>query len=210
MTSQCAAEVAEIAGLYLHPSDNACVLAVGEKPHIQALDRAQGYPGLPNGRALTGQAHLYKRHGTSTLFAALKLANGKVTARHCHRRRRIEFLDFMNHILAAHQGREIHVILDNLNTDKPKRDRWLARHPNVRFHFTPPHASWLNQLERWFSILAAQALRGASSTGVAQLRRHIDAFVASHNQSVRPFARARSEVHKNASSRVSPTYDSGD
>src|SRR5829696_9043404 len=88
------------------------------------------------------------------------------------------------------------VILDNLNTHKPKRDRWLARHPNVRFHFTPTHASWLNQVECWFSILAGQPLQGASFTGVAELRRHIDAFVASHNQSPRPFAWTKSEIHQ--------------
>ena len=191
-----ATKAAEIVGLYLDPPDHALVLAVDEKPHIQALERAQGYLKLPNGRALTGQAHAYKRHGTSTLFAALNVASGEVTTRHYRRRRRIEFLDFMNRIVAAHQGREIHVILDNLNTHKPKRDRWLSRHPNVRFHFTPTHASWLNQVECWFSILAGQALQGASFTGVAKLRRHIDAFVASHNQSARPFAWTKSEVHQ--------------
>jgi transposase len=191
-----AAKAAEIVGLYLDPPDNALVLAVDEKPHIQALERAQGYLKLPNGRALTGQAHAYKRHGTSTLFAAFNVANGQVTARHYRRRRRVEFLDFMNRVVAAHAGREIHVILANLNTHKPKRDRWLARHPNVRFHFTPTHASWLNQVECWFSILAGQALKGASFTGVAELRRHIDAFVASHNQSARPFAWTKSEVRQ--------------
>ena len=181
--------------MYLDPPDHALVLAVDEKPHIQALERAQGYLKLPNGRALTGQAHAYKRHGTSTLFAALNVATGEVTARHYRRRRRVEFLDFMNRIVAANEGREIHVILDNLNTHKPKRDRWLARHPSVRFHFTPTHTSWLNQIECWFSILAGQALKGASFTGVAELRRHIDAFVASHNEAARPFAWSKSEVH---------------
>ena len=172
------------------------MLAVDEKPHIQALERAQGYLKLPNGRALTGHSHAYKRHGTSTLFAALDVASGEITARHYRRRRRVEFLDFMNRIVAAHAGREIHVILDNLNTHKPKRDRWLARHPNVRFHFTPTHASWLNQVECWFSILVSQSLQGASFTHVDQLRRHIDAFVARHNQSARPFAWTKSEVHQ--------------
>jgi transposase len=191
-----AAKAAEIVGLYLDPPDNALVLAVDEKPHIQALERAQGYLKLPNGRALTGQAHTYKRHGTSTLFAALNVANGEVTTRHYRRRRRVEFLDFMNRIVAAHPGREIHVVLDNLNTHKPKRDRWLARHPNVRFHFTPTHASWLNQVECWFSILTGQALKGASFTGVAELRRHLDAFIARHNQCARPFAWTKSDVHQ--------------
>jgi transposase len=191
-----AAKAAEIVGLYLDPPDNALVLAVDEKPHIQALERAQGYLKLPNGRALTGQAHDYKRHGTSTLFAALNVASGEVTARHYKRRRRIEFLDFMNQVVAAHPGREIHVVLDNLNTHKPKRDQWLARHKTVHFHFTPTHASWLNQVECWFSILAGQALQGASFTSVDELRTHIDAFIERHNRVARPFSWCKSEVHQ--------------
>lgn len=191
-----AAKAAEIVGLYLDPPDGALVLAVDEKPHIQALERAQGYLKLPNGRALTGQSHDYKRHGTSTLFAALDIAKGEVMARHYKRRRRVEFLDFMNRILAAHPEREIHVVLDNLNTHKPKRDRWLASHKNVHLHFTPTHASWLNQIECWFSILAGQSLQAASFTTVAQLRAHIDAFVETYNQSARPFAWTKCQVHQ--------------
>lgn len=191
-----AAKAAEIIGLYLDPPEGALVIAVDEKPHIQALERAQGYLKLPNGRALSGQAHDYKRHGTSTLFAAFDIANGEVVARHYKRRRRVEFLDFMNRILAAHPAREIHVVLDNLNTHKPKRDRWLGRHKNVHLHFTPTHASWLNQVECWFSILGGQSLHGASFTGVAQLRKHIDAFVERYNQTARPFAWAKSQVHQ--------------
>lgn len=189
-----AAKAAEIVGLYLKPPDGALVLAVDEKPHIQALERVQGYLKLPNGRAVGGHAHDYKRHGTSTLFAAL--TNGEATARHYQRRRRIEFLDFMNAVVAAHPGREIHVILDNLNTHKPKRDGWRERHKNVHFHFTPTHASWLNQIECWFSILGGQSLRGASFTSVDQLTRHIDAFVETYNQTARPFAWTKSEVRQ--------------
>lgn len=191
-----AAKAAEIVGLYLDPPEGALVLAVDEKPHIQALERAQGYLKLPNGRALMGQSHDYRRHGTSTLFAAFEVATGKVTVAHKQRRRRVEFLDFMNRIVAAEPEREIHVILDNLNTHKPKRDGWLARHKNVRFHFTPTHASWLNQVECWFSILASKSLQGASFTAVPELRRHIDAFVAAHNQAARPFAWTKSDVHQ--------------
>ncbi len=190
-----AAKAAEIVGLYLAPPDQALVLAVDEKPHIQALERAQGYLKLPNGRALTGHAHNYKRHGTSTLFAAFEVATGQVVAAH-KKRRRVEFLDFMNRIVAAHPGREIHVILDNLNTHKPKRDRWLARHKNVHFHYRPTGASWLNQVECWLSILAGQSLHGASFTSVAELRRHIDAFIANYNETARPFAWSKSEVHQ--------------
>src|SRR5262249_35162656 len=108
------AKAAEIVGLYLDPPEGALVIAVDEKPHIQALERAQGYLKLPNGRALSGQAHDYTRHGTSTLFAAFNIANGEVMARHYKRRRRVEFLDFMNRVVAPHAGREIPVILDNL------------------------------------------------------------------------------------------------
>src|ERR1700731_4096018 len=92
--------------------------------------------------------------------------------------------------------RRIHVILDNLNTHKPKRERWLARHKNVHFHFTPTHASWLNQVECWFSVLGGASLRGASFTSVAQLRKHIDAFVERYNQTAHPFAWSKSEVHQ--------------
>ena len=148
------AKAADVVGLYMAPPENAIVICVDEKPSIQALERAQGYLKLPNGRALTGHSHDYKRNGTSTLFAAFEVATGKVTAAHKTRRRRIEFLDFMNDIVAAHADTAIHVILDNLNTHKPRNDRWLRRHPNVHFHFTPTRASWLNQVEIWFSIPA--------------------------------------------------------
>jgi len=191
-----ASKAAEIVGLYLNPPENALVLAVDEKPSIQALERKQGYLKLANGRALTGQSHDYKRHGTTTLFAAFDVAAGKVSGRHYKRRRRIEFLNFMNRTVAANPGREIHVILDNLNTHKPKDDRWLKRHPNVRFHFTPTKASWLNQVEIWFSILAGKSLSGASFASVAELKAHIEAFIGSYNETARPFVWQKSEVHQ--------------
>jgi hypothetical protein len=99
---------------------------------------------LPNGRALTGQSHDYKRHGTTTLFAALEVATGRIIAAHSKRRRRVEFIRFMNSLVAAFPDRKLHVILDNLNTHK-KNERWLEKHPTVRFHFTPTRSSWLNQ-----------------------------------------------------------------
>ena len=119
------AKAADVVGLYLAPPENAVVICVDEKPSIQALERAQGYLKLPNGRTLTGHSHDYKRNGTTTLFAAFEVATGKVTAAHKKRRRRVEFLDFMNDIVAAHADTAIHVILDNLNTHKPRNDRWL-------------------------------------------------------------------------------------
>ena len=130
------AKAADVVGLYVAPPAKAIVLCVDEKPSIQALERAQGYLKLPNGRALTGQSHDYKRHGTTTLFAALEVATGKIIATHSKRRRRVEFLDFMDSITAAFPDRKLHVILDNLNTHK-KNEHWLKAHPNVRFHFTP-------------------------------------------------------------------------
>jgi transposase len=107
------AKAADVVGLYMAPPENAIVICVDEKPSIQALERAQGYLKLPNGRALTGHSHDYKRNGTSTLFAAFEVATGKVTAAHKNRRRRVEFLSFMNEIVADHSDTAIHVILDN-------------------------------------------------------------------------------------------------
>jgi len=178
---------ADIIGLYLDPPENAIVLCMDEKPAIQALERAQGWLKLPNGKALTGANHEYRRHGTSTLFAALNIATGQVKAGHYERRRRREFLDFMNEIVAEHPGEQIHVIMDNLNTHVPKRDLWIKRHPNVHFHLTPTHASWLNQIEIWFSLLSRYALRSASFMSVRELRRAIDDFISAHNQKAAPF-----------------------
>jgi len=182
-----APKAADIVGLYLDPPANAVVLAVDEKPHIQALERAQGWLRLPNGKAVTGFNHEYVRHGTSTLFAALEVATGLVRAGHYSRRRRREFLDFMNEVVVNYPGQDIHVVLDNLSTHKPKYDRWLARHPHVHFHFTPTHASWLNQIEVWFSLLSRGALRGASFVSITQLRRAMDDFIQAHNQNAAPF-----------------------
>jgi transposase len=178
---------ADIVGLYLDPPDNAIVVCMDEKPAIQALERAQGWLKLPNGKALTGANHEYRRHGTTTLFAALNVATGEVKAGHYARRRRREFLDFMNEIVAEYPGQEIHVIMDNLKTHKPKRDRWMKRHPKIHFHFTPTHASWLNQVEIWFSLLSRYALRIASFTSVRQLRQAIDDFISIHNEKAAPF-----------------------
>ncbi len=188
-------KAADIVGLYLEPPAEALVLCVDEKPSIQALERAQGYLRLPDGRAVNGYSHCYKRHGTTTLFAALDVATGQVQTGHYQRRRRREFLDFMNEIVAAHPEREIHVVLDNLSTHKPKQDRWFQRHPQVHFHFTPTYSSWLNQVECWFSILSRQALRGASFTSPRQLREAIDRFVEAYNKQAAPFEWTKAVVH---------------
>ena len=190
-----AAKAADVVGLYIDPPAKAIVLCVDEKPSIQALERAQGYLKLPNGRALTGQSHDYKRHGTTTLFAALEVASGRIVAEHSKRRRRVEFLGFMNRVVAAFPDRELHVVLDNLNTHK-KCDRWLKKHPNVHFHFTPTRSSWLNRIETWFSILQGQSLNGASFTSVEELQEHIDAFISAYNETATPFAWTKKRVYQ--------------
>jgi transposase len=189
-------KAADIVGIYLNPPDNAIVLSVDEKPSIQALERAQGYLKFPNGKALTGYNHEYTRHGTSTLFAALNVLTGKIFADHYNRRRRVEFLDFMNQVIADYPNQEIHVILDNLKTHKPKYDKWQSRHKNVHFHYTPTHASWLNQIECWFSILWRSALKGASFTAIKQLRNAIDSFIAAYNKTAHPFQWRKSFVQQ--------------
>jgi transposase len=188
-------KAADVVGLYVAPPKKAIVLCVDEKPSIQALERAQGYLKLPNGRALTGQSHDYKRHGTTTLFAALEVATGKILATHSKRRRRVEFLDFMNRVAASFPNRQLHVILDNLSTHK-KNEEWLDAHPNVKFHFTPTSASWLNQVEVWFSILQGQSLSGASFTSLKQLEQHIDAYIAAYNDKAEPFVWTKKKVRQ--------------
>jgi transposase len=190
-----AQKAADIVGLYLDPPEDAMVISVDEKPAIQALERAQGWLRLPDGRALRGFNHEYKRHGTTTLFAALEVATGMVKVGHYPRRRRREFLDFMNQVVAQYPDTELHVILDNLNTHKPKHDRWLAKHPTVHFHYTPTHASWLNQIEVWFSILWRQALKGLSVTSFRKLRQAIDDFIVAYSQIAHPFEWTKTIVH---------------
>jgi transposase len=196
-----AAKAADVVGLYLSPPEHALVLSIDEKPSIQALERAQGWIRLPDGHAMNGFSHCYKRHGTTTLFAALDIVTGQVKTGHYKRRRRREFLDFLNEIVAQHPGREIHVVLDNLNTHKPKRDRWLKLHPLVHFHYTPTYSSWLNQVECWFSILQRRALSGASFTSPQQVRQAIDNFVEVYNQTAAPFEWTKTVVHPSAPKR---------
>ena len=192
---QFAEKAADIVGLYLNPPDNAVVISVDEKPSIQALERAQGWLRLPNGQAVRGHTNEYKRHGTTTLFAALEVHTGLVQVGHYRRKRRREFLDFMNRVVTQHPNTELHAVLDNLSTHKPKHDRWLQRHPLVHFHYTPTHASWLNQIEVWFSILTSAVLQQLSATNSYQVCRAIDRFTAAHNQNPVPFEWTKSVVH---------------
>jgi len=200
---QFAQKAADVVGLYLNPPENAVVISVDEKPAIQALERAQGWLRLPDGQAMRGFSHEYKRHGTTTLFAAMEIATVIVKVGHYPRRRRREFLDFMNSVVADYPEIELHVVLDNLNTHKPKHDRWLAKHPNIHFHYTPTHASWMNQVECWFSILWRQALRGLNAGSVRDVRASINAFIEAYSMQAHPFEWTKHIVHPGS---LKPSY----
>lgn len=187
-------KAADIVGLYLNPPENALVISVDEKPSIQALERATGYVETDNGKIVRGFKSTYKHHGTLNLFAALEVATGAIHTQTTQQKRRVEFLEFMDQVVAdIPEGKDIHVILDNYCIHK-KNDAWLAAHPNVFFHFTPTSASWLNQVEIWFGILSRKALKGASFRNTEQLREAIEAFVAAYGPTARPFRWRKREV----------------
>jgi len=189
-----AAKAADIVGLYLNPPEKALVISVDEKPSIQALERKTGYVETDSGKIVRAYQSTYKRHGTLNLFAALKVATGEVKAAITERKRREEFLQFMDRIVEeALPHQELHVVLDNYGTHK-KCDTWLAQHPNVHFHFTPTSASWLNQVEIWFAILSRKALRGLSAKSTAELRQAIEAFIAAYAQHAKPFKWRKRDV----------------
>lgn len=188
---QFAAKAADIIGLYLNPPEKALVISVDEKPSIQALERATGYVETDNGKIVRGLKSTYKRHGTLNLFAALEVATGQIKTSKTILKRREEFLEFMDQIVAeSPPDRELHVILDNYCTHK-RCDAWLAKNPRVHFHFTPTSASWLNQVEIWFGIMSRKALRGASFKNVEELAQAIDAFIAAYNPAAKPFQMAK-------------------
>ena len=185
---------AEIIGLYLNPPACALVLSVDEKPTIQAIERATGYVQTSSGKIVRGMKSTYKRNGTINLFAALNVATGIVHGKTTTTKKRIDFQKFMDEVIADQpKDRMIHVILDNLSTHK-KNDDWLAANPQVRFHFTPTSASWLNQIEIWFGILQRKALTGASFSSVEQLVQAITNFLKAHNQQAAPFVWRKREV----------------
>ena len=187
-------KAADIVGLYLNPPENALVISIDEKPSIQALERTTGYVETDNGRIVRGFKSTYKRHGTLNLFAALEVATGAIHTQTTQQKRRLEFLAFMDQVLAGLPGdREIHVILDNYCIHK-RNDEWLAAHPNVHFHFTPTSASWLNQVEIWFGIFSRKALKGASFESIEHLRQAIEAFVAAYGPTAKPFVWRKREV----------------
>ena len=181
-------KVRDIVGLYLNPPDHAVVLCVDEKSQIQALERTQ--PVLPMGFGyVDGITHDYKRHGTTTLFAALDVANGQVLAQCKARHRHQEFLAFLKRIDAAvPAGLDVHLIVDNYATHKhPKVRAWLAERARFHVHYTPTYASWLNQVERWFAILTSREIRRGSFASAKDLVARITAFVAAYNTRSQPF-----------------------
>jgi len=182
------AKLKDVVGLYVEPPAHAIVLSLDEKSQIQALDRTQ--PGLPlkKGRAGT-MTHDYKRHGTTTLFAALNVLDGTVIGRNMQRHRHHEFIRFLNAINAeVPSGKRVHVILDNYATHKhPRVRQWLDRHERFVFHFTPTSCSWLNAVEGFFAKLAKRRLKRGVFHSIVDLQVTINRFVAETNAAPRPF-----------------------
>lgn len=181
-------KVRDIVGLYLHPPDKALVLCVDEKSQIQALDRTQPIlplaPGIPQ-----RQTHDYRRHGTTSLFAALDLASGKVIGETHRRHRSIEFKAFLESIdREVPDHLDVHLVLDNSSTHKtPLVHRWLLRHPRYQLHFTPTYSSWINQVERWFALLTEKQLRRGPHKSTRQLEDAIRLYLATSNETAKPF-----------------------
>jgi len=177
-----------VIGLYLNAPEHAIVLCCDEKSQVQALDRTQ--PGLPlkKGRAST-MTHDYVRHGTTTLFAALNVADGKVIGQCQARHRHQEWLQFLKLIEAqTPAGRQLHLILDNYATHKhPKVQSWLAKHPRFHLHFTPTSASWLNMVERFFRDLTTKRLRRGVFHSVPELVAALQGYLETYNQEPTPF-----------------------
>src|SRR5712671_6319516 len=180
-------KLADVVGLYLHPPERALVLCVDEKSQSQALNRTQPalpmWPGLP-----ARMTHDYVRHGTTSLFAALEVASGKVHGRCYRRHRHAEFIVFLESLAKRYPKLELHLICDNYGTHKhPAVKEWLVAYPRFHLHFTPTSASWLNLVERWFGLITAQAIRRGSFDSVARLEQAITRFLANWNENAKPF-----------------------
>ncbi len=181
------AKVRDVVGLYLDPPQNAVVVSVDEKTQIQALERTQLPLPLRPGKPRR-HTHDYKRHGVLDLYAALDIATGEVTHRCAESHTAKDFLAFLKLIATRYARTELHVVLDNSSTHStPQIQRWLRRHPRVKFHYTPTSASWLNQVEAFFSILSRRSLRHADIPSKTALRRHIEAFLTNWNDAPTPF-----------------------
>src|SRR5450759_5055266 len=181
-------KLTDVVGLYLNPPDRSLVLCLDEKSQIQALDRTQ--PGLPLKRERCGTfTHDYVRHGTTTLFAALEILEGKVIGQCFPRHRHQEFLRFLRRLDEEFPEKlKLHLVLDNYGTHKhPKVQSWLERHPRFTLHFIPTSSSWLNQVERWFGELTQKAVRRGAFVSVAELQEVIEQFLRAWNEAPRPF-----------------------
>jgi transposase len=181
-------KVRDVVGLYMNPPEHAMVLCVDEKSQVQALDRTQPIlplrPGLPEQRT-----HDYERNGTTSLFAALDIATGKVIGQCYRRHRHQEYLKFLKLVDSQlpPEG-DVHLVLDNYGTHKtPKVIRWFARHPRYHLHFVPTSASWLNQVERWFAELTEKRIRRGSFDGVRSLVQAIEDYLEHSNKAPKPF-----------------------
>jgi len=182
-----AAKVKDVVGLYLNPPEHAVVLSVDEKTSIQALERTQRPLPLRSGRAVR-HTHDYKRHGVVDLFAALEVATGKVTHRLSNSHTSADFLSFMKKVVRQYSGRELHVILDNSSTHRTEEiQAWLVENPQIHFHYTPTSASWLNEVEGFFGILAKQSLSLTDFASKRALRDHLSAYMRQWNRSPTPF-----------------------
>ena len=190
---QFAEKLEDVVGLYLNPPENAAVFCVDEKSSIQALDRTQ--PGLPlkKGRAAT-MTHDYKRHGTSTLFAALDVFSGEVIGECKQRHRHQEFLSFLKVVeKQTPKDKELHVIVDNYSTHKHQKvNNWLKRNKHVTLHFIPTSSSWLNLVERFFGLITEKQIRRGVFSSVADLEEKILQFIDNHNKNPKPFVWTKS------------------
>lgn len=191
-----AAKAADIVGLYLEPPTNAIVISIDEKPSMQALSRTTGYVYADNGKVVRAYKSTYRRNGTLNLFGALEVATGVVKGKITERKKRSDFLQFMDELLMDYPNSstmEFHVILDNYCIHK-KNTEWLDKHKNVHFHFTPTSASWLNQIEIWFGIMSRKVLRGASHDNKAELKESIEKFIEGYSMNPKPFKWRKREV----------------
>jgi len=181
-------KVRDIVGLYLDPPESAVVLCVDEKSQVQALNRMQPVlPMMPASPEM--QTHTYVRHGTTSLFAALDVATGRVIGQCRRRHRSSEFVKFLQQIDdSVPANLDVHVILDNLQTHKtPAAHRWFLRHPRFHVHFTPTYSSWLNQVERWFALLEQKALKRGVHRSTTELEKAIYEFIDVSNENPRPY-----------------------
>jgi transposase len=185
---QLEAKLRDVVGLYLNPPDKAVVLCVDEKSQVQALDRTAPLlplrPGIPE-----KQTHDYVRHGTTTLFAALEVATGKVTDACYPRHRHEEFLKFLRQVAKTYPRKRLHIVVDNYATHKhPDVRGWLAKNPRITLHFTPTSGSWLNMVEIFFGIITRQAIRRGTFTSVKDLIAAIGQFIDGWNERCHPFS----------------------